>query len=126
MSFMTGLVAFGHKLESIFSWMTSPKGQQVIATGEAIVEAVVPVSIPLIDLFNEWAKKAFTIEALAVSASQSTGSGTDKEALAIASITPQVLAYAQQEGLSPRTAAQIQAANTALVAFINAMTQPAA
>ena len=126
MSFMIGLTAFGHKLESVFSWMTSPKGQQVVAAGEAIVETAVPASIPLIDLFNEWAKKAFTVEALAVAASQSNGTGPDKASLAISSITPQVLQYAQEQGLAARTAAQIQAGNDAVVAFIKAMTQPAA
>jgi hypothetical protein len=122
MSFISGVKAFGHGIEKVFGWMTSPKGQAVIAAGEAVVETVVPNSIPLVDLFNEWAKKAFTVEALAVSASQATGTGADKAALAISSITPQVLAYAQQEGLSPRTATQIQAANDAAVAFIKAMT----
>jgi hypothetical protein len=91
-----------------------------------VIETVIPNSIPLVDLFNEWAKRAFTVEALAVSAGQSSGTGVDKAALAISSITPQVLAYAQQAGLAPRTAAQIQAANDATVAFIKAMTDPPA
>jgi hypothetical protein len=44
----------------------------------------------------------------------------------MSTVTPQVLQYAQQEGIQPRTAAQIQAANDAIVAFIKAMTAPAA
>lgn len=125
MSFLSGLKVFGSGVEKIFSWFGSPSGKVVVAAGESVLEAVVPASIPIVDLFNAWAQKAYTVEALAVAASQATGTGADKAVLAISTITPQVLQYAQLEGLSPRTAAQIAAANAAVIAFINAMTAPA-
>ncbi len=117
---------FGQDIVKVFSWAASPKGQAIVATGEAIVETAFPVSVPIINLANAWFAKAYQVETLAVVASQATGTGAEKSALAIQTITPQILAYAQQEGLAPRTADQIQAANIAIVAFINAMTQTAA
>jgi len=125
MSFLSGLKVFGQDIIKVFSWAVSPKGQAIVATGEAIVETAFPVSTPIINLANAWFAKAYQVETLAVAASQATGTGAEKAALAIQTITPQILAYAQQEGLAPRTAAQIQAANVAIVAFINAMTQSA-
>lgn len=125
MSFLSGLKVFGQDIVKVFSWTMSPKGQAIVSTGEAIVETAFPVSVPIINLVNAWFAKAYQVETLAVAASQATGTGAEKAALALQTITPQILAYAQQEGLAPRTAAQIQAANQAVVAFINAMTQPA-
>lgn len=125
MSFLSGLKVFGHKIETIFSWMGSPAGQTVISAGEAVVETVAPNSIPLVNLVNAWMQKAFTVEALAVAAGQSSGTGADKAALVMQSITPQVLTYAQQSGMAPRTASQIQAANDGLITIIKALTDPA-
>ena len=125
MSIFSGLKVFGTGVEKIFAWFGSPRGQSVIAAGESALEIAVPASAPIVDLFNSWAQKAYTVEALTVVAGKSTGTGADKAALAISSITPTVLQYAQQEGLPQRTAAQIQAANDAVVKFINAMTAPA-
>lgn len=126
MSFLSGLKVFGQDIVKVFSWTQSAKGQVVVATGEALVETAVPASVPIIDLINAWFHKAYQVESLAVAAGQATGTGPDKAALAISTITPAILTYAQQEGLQPRTAAQIQAANDAVVAFIKAMTSPAA
>lgn len=125
MSFWSGLKVFGHDIVKVFSWLNGP-GKTIVATGETVLEAVLPASIPIVDLMNAWLAKAFAVESLAVTAGQSSGTGADKAALAIQTITPQILTYAQQEGLQPRTAAQIQAANDAIVAFIKAMTAPAA
>jgi hypothetical protein len=123
MSFWSGLKVFGKDIVKVFAWAGSPRGQQVIGTGEGVIEAILPISIPIVSLFNSWFQKAYTVEALAVAAGQASGTGVDKAALAIQTITPQILQYAQQEGLKDRTAAQIQAANDAVVAFIKAMTQ---
>jgi hypothetical protein len=84
---------------------------------------MLPITIPIVSLFNSWFQKAYIVEGLAVTAGKASGTGVDKAALAIETITPQVLQYAQAEGLSPRTAQQVQAANDAIVAFIKAMTE---
>lgn len=126
MSFLSGMKVFGTDMEKAFAWFGSPKGKVVVAAGEGLLEAAVPASIPVVDLFNVWAQKAYTVESLAVAASQAKGTGADKAVLAISSITPTVLQYAQAEGLPARTTAQIQTANDAAIAFIKAMTEPAA
>jgi len=123
MSFLSGLKVFGTDIEKAFAWFGSPSGKTIVATGEAVVEAVVPASTPLVDLFNAWAQKAYNVESLAVAAGQALGTGVDKAAMVSAAIAPTVLQYAQDAGLPARTAAQIAAANTAAIAFINAMTQ---
>jgi hypothetical protein len=125
MSFLTGLKVFGTDVDKAFAWFGSAKGKIVVAAGESLLETAVPATIPAVNLFNAWAAKAYTVEALAVAASKATGTGPDKAVLAISSITPTVLQYAQEEGLSPRSAAQIATANKAVIDFINAMTQPA-
>lgn len=122
MSFLAGLKVFGMDIEKAFAWFGSPKGESVIATGEQVIETALPASTPIVDLFNEWAQKAYNVESLAVAAGQGTGTGVEKAALVTTAITPTVLAYAQQVGLPAPTAAQIQSANNALVSFINAMT----
>lgn len=122
MSFWTGLKVFGTDLEKAFAWFGSTQGQAIVSTGESVLEAFLPVTIPAVNLFNQWATKAYNVEALAAAAGKATGSGADKASLALSSITPLVLQYAEQEGLSARTAAQITAANNAVIAFINAMT----
>ena len=126
MSFLSGLKVFGQDIVKVFSWAASTKGQAVVAAGEAVVETAFPVSVPIINLANAWFAKAYQVESLAVAASQATGTGAEKAAIALQTITPQILEYAKEEGLQPRTAAQIQAANAAIVAFINAMTSTAA
>ena len=126
MSFLSGLKVFGTDIEKVFTWFGSPQGKVVVAAGETVLETAVPASTPIVDLFNAWAAKAYNVEALAAAAGKATGTGADKATLAMSTITPTVLQYAQQEGLPARTAAQIQAANNAVIAFINAMTQPAA
>jgi hypothetical protein len=126
MSFLSGLKVFGTDIEKAFAWFGSPKGKVVVAAGETLLEDVVPASAPIVDIFNTWAQKAYTVEALAVAASQSTGTGTDKAALLLSTITPHVLEYVKEAGVSARTAVQIQTANDAAIAFIKAMTEPAA
>jgi hypothetical protein len=123
MSFLTGLKVFGTDVEKAFAWFGSPKGKAVVAAGEAVVEDVLPASAPIVDLFNEWAARAYNVESIAAAAGKATGTGAEKAALVDAAIAPTVIGYAQQVGVPARTAAQITAANNAVLAFINAMTQ---
>jgi hypothetical protein len=122
MSFLSGIKAFGKDVAHVLGWAGSPTGQKVIGVVETGVEAIVPASAPVVNLFNEWAAKAYTVEAIGAAAAANAVTGADKSIAVTEAIEPTVLQYAQSEGLSPRTAAQIQAANDAAVAFIKAMT----
>jgi hypothetical protein len=124
MSFLSGLKVFGHGIEKVFGWFGGPKGQVVLAAGEGVAEAL-GVPVPIINLINQWIAKIFNVESLAVAANQAKGTGADKAALVLQTITPAVIQYAVDAGLPAPTAANIEKANDALVAFINALTQPA-
>jgi hypothetical protein len=56
----------------------------------------------------------------AAGACGTTGS-TQKSALVLNAVTPQVSAFLKTQGLAPANSTQLQAANDALVAFLNAL-----
>jgi len=120
MSFSSVLSTFGKDVKKVFAWIGSPAGQATIQTGGAVVEAIDPALTGIVTLAEGWIKNAFTVESLAVAAAQQNGTSTQKAAAVMQSMTPAVLQYAQQAGLPAPTAAQIQAANNAIVAFLNA------
>jgi hypothetical protein len=109
-------------LKKVFSWLGSPQGQSVIATGEAVAEAVYPPATAIVNITNTWLQEAIKAEALAEAASANDGTGAQKAAMVISAVTPQVLSFASQNGLPAPTADKLQAANTALIAFIDAIT----
>lgn len=108
--------------KKVFSWLGSAQGQQVIATGEALAEAIYPPATAIVNITNTWLKEAIKAEALASAAGETSGSGPQKAAMVISAVTPQVLAFAAQNGLPEPTADKLGAANTALIAFIDALT----
>ncbi len=125
MSFLSGLKVFGKDIVKVFTWGASEKGQAVISESEKVLVAAVPAAKPIVDLFNYWAQKAYLIESLAVASGQATGTGPEKSAITTQNVAPEVADYVTKEGLAPRTPEQVQKANDAVIAFINAMTQPA-
>jgi len=124
MSFKTILEKIGQDAKGVLKFLGSPKGQALVGTGEALVEAEVPAATGLINLANTWFAEVFKSETIAAAAGQQTGTGVEKSAAVLAAVTPQALQFAQQQGLK-LTDAQLQAANNAIVAFANAFT-PAA
>ena len=119
-SFKTVLSEVGSDVKKVFAWVGSSKGQAVVAAGESVVETVDPALTGIINLANTYITEAVKTEALATAAGQQTGTGTQKAAAVLTSVTPAVLSYAQQAGLPTPTATQIANANTAIVAFLNA------
>jgi hypothetical protein len=107
-------------IKKVFVWLGGKQGQQVIATGEAIAEALYPPATGIISIANGWLTEIIKTEAIATAAGAEKGSGTQKSAMVIAAESPQLIAFAQQHGLSNPTADQMQKANDALVAFLNA------
>jgi hypothetical protein len=119
---MSFLSAFGNDVKKVFGWLGSPKGQAIIRTGEAVVEAIDPALDGVITLTNTWVQEIYKAQALAnaAGATGTTGS-TQKSALVLNAVTPQVLAFLKTQGLAPANSTQLQAANDALVAFLNAL-----
>lgn len=119
-SFKSILDFIGSDVKKVFEWAGSPAGQTEIKTAEGVVEAVYPPATAAIALGNVFITEAIKTQALATAAGAEAGSSAQKAAVALASATPQALAFAQQYGLPAPTAAQLQAANAAIVAFLNA------
>ena len=120
MSFTSILNTIGADVKKVFAWIGSPQEQSLIATGEAVVETVYPPATAIISIANTYLTEAIKAEALAAAAGVQNGSGTQKAAAVLNAVTPQVIAFAQQYGLAAPTSAQLNAANTAIVAFLNA------
>ena len=133
MSVKSFLSAVGGDVKKVFSFLGSPKGQQVIQTGEGLaVAAAGAIAGPgasnivgdFLGMANTWMTEIFKTEAIATAAAQQEGTNLQKATAALTAMTPQALAFAQQHGLPAPTAAQLQAANDALVAFGNAFAAP--
>lgn len=116
----------------VWAWLTSSKGQAIIAGGEGVVEAgatALGIGAPVqagIDLLNKWAAEIFKVEALSAAAAQQSGSGPQKAAAVLAAMTPEATSFATQNGLPAPTAASLNTINTALVTALNALGTPAA
>lgn len=115
------LGTLGTAFKDVFKWLGSPTGQKVIGTGEAIVEAIDPGLTGIINIANNWLTEIVKAETLATAAGEQNGSGVQKAAMVTSAVTPEILAFAAQHGLPTPTAAKIQVANDALVAFLNAL-----
>lgn len=122
MSVKTVLDKIGHGFKDVFDFLGSSKGQAIITAGEGIVETIYPGATGLINLGNKWLAEIVKTETLAAAAESQTGTGAQKAAMVLSAVTPQALQFAQANGLSAPTAAQLTAANAALVAFANAFT----
>jgi hypothetical protein len=117
---MSLLDTLGKDFKGLFAWLGSTTGQNVIKTGEALAEAFVPASAGIINLGQAWLTEIIKTQALSTAAGAQAGSNTQKAAMALNATAPQAIAFAQQYGLPAPTAAQLNEANTALVAFLNA------
>jgi hypothetical protein len=115
-SFLTKL---GQDFKGVFAFLTSTKGKAIVQLAEGVVEDIVPGAAGAINLLNSWGTEAIKTEALAAAAGEAIGTGPQKAALALQAVTPQALAFATANGLPAPTAAQLAAANDAVVAFLN-------
>lgn len=120
MSFTSVLSTIGKDVAKVFAWVGTPAAQNLIQEGEAVVEVVYPPATAIINIANTFLTEAIKVEALSAAAGQQNGSGTQKAAAVLNAATPQVIAFAQQYGLPMPTASQLNAANSAIVAFLNA------
>lgn len=116
---MSFLSTIGKDIKGVFSWLGSSKGQTVIQTAGAVVVAIDPALAGIVSLTESWITKVISTEALAVAAGQQSGSSATKAAAVLNAMQPEITKYFPNS-----TAAQLQDANTALVAFLNALGTP--
>jgi hypothetical protein len=112
-SFTSILSAIGHGLEKFFS---------VSVTVAKDAEPLVEVFFPGISaLFNTTVTAAGIAESAAISAGQQNGTGVQKLSMVLQSVESSFNAYAVANKLPVPSAAQIEAAVNAAVAFLNAI-----
>lgn len=118
------LQKLGSDFKAVFSWLGSPKGQATVLAGEALGESIAdvinPALVGLNPVINSWTQEIFKAESLAAAAGSQDGSGTQKAAMVLGAVVPQVDQFASANGLSAPAAADVTAFNTALVTFLNA------
>jgi hypothetical protein len=119
MSFWTAIKGDASKL---FGWLSSPKAQAVIKVGENVVEDVFPGATGVVNIINAFANEAIKTEGIAEAAGQAAGTGTQKAVIVLQTVTPEILAFAQQYGLPTPTAATLAQVNTAIVTALNLLT----
>jgi hypothetical protein len=114
------LSTFGKDFKAVFTWLSSSKGQTVIAAGEAIVEGAVPSAAIVINLVNSWMAKIISTETLAAAAASQNGTGAQKAAMVLQAMAPEIGKY-----FPTANATQIATINTALVTILNTLGAPA-
>ena len=121
MSFKSILDTIGNDAKKVFSFLSSSKGQAIVTTVETAVTDIDPTLSGIFTIVNSWMSEIFKTQALASAAAATTGSSTQKAAIALSSITPQVLSFAQANGLNTPTAADLSTINNALVTVLNTL-----
>ena len=112
---MSFLSTIGKDFKAIFGWLGSPKGLAVIATVGTVVDVIDPALIGITSLAESWLTKVISTEALAVAAGQQSGTGVQKAAAVLTAMQPEIDKY-----FPGATGVEIQNANAAIVAFLNA------
>lgn len=139
--FKSFLSAVGHGFVDVFKWLGSTQGQTTVTTVEGAAVAVgtainpgIGASIAGVEgLVNLALKQILSMEASAAAVGAQSGTGAQKAAAVIATLSPQSSALLQSLGVKEPTADQVQslatAISTGLVGILNAIpapTQPAA
>lgn len=112
-SFKTILDDIGNGLKKVFTI-----GTEVAKAAEPFVDIAFPGIAPL---YNATVAAVGTAETAAIAAGAQTGTGAQKLAAVVASITPVFTAYATAQGLPAPTVATITNYVNAVVATVNAI-----
>lgn len=134
--FKSFLSAVGHDFIAVFKWLGSAQGQQTIASGEAIATTVVTAVNPGVGaalagieaIVNAALKQVLSMEASAAAVAAQSGTGAQKAAAVIATLTPQAEALLKSMNVSAPTAEQVQSLASAIsngvVGILNAIPAP--
>jgi len=114
---MSILSNIGHALKVFFTGAV-----KVATAAEPFVEAVFPGTAPL---FTAITTAVGNAESNAIAAGAQNGTGPQKLALVVASVTKDFTAYEVANGITvPHTQTQIEAAVNGIVAFLNNLQAP--
>ena len=126
MSVKSVLDKIGTDIKDVFTFLSSTKGAALVDDGEELLEAIVPGAEGAITLFQNWFTEIIKTQAIATAAGAQAGSNTEKAALVLQAIGPQAIAFAQANGVSAPTAAELNTINTLLVQAFNTLGTKAA
>jgi hypothetical protein len=110
----------------VLKWLASPKGQAIEGIVETGLEVAIPQITGIVNIFNKYTTEAVKVQALAVASGAAAGSASTQKAAAVVNeVGPEVLAFAQANGLAAPTAAELLELNDLAVKFIQVF-KPAA
>lgn len=105
--------------EEVLKFLASPKGQLLETIGETALETALPQITGIINIFNKYATEAVKVETLSVASAAAPGTtSTQKAAAVVNDVGPEVLAFAQANGLAAPTAAELLQLNNLAVEFL--------
>jgi len=125
-SFSSFLKVFGSDVKKVFSWLTGPQAQTIITTGESIAIAIDPALAPILALVNVGIKEAIKIEGLASAAGQQSGTGAQKLAALVATLTPAIYSAAASLKVPIPDQQQVTEIANSVVTILNSFGPPAA
>jgi hypothetical protein len=124
------LDTIGNDAKKVFAFLGSASGQKDVAVVEGAVDTVVAAVDPLLvapieavqTLIGNWIAEAFKVQALAAAAGATTGSNTQKEAIALTGMVPQITSFLQTQGLSTtQVTSEAGIINSAVVTILNTL-----
>ena len=130
---MSFLATFGKDVKGLFAWLGSAKGQATVTAVEGVAVGVAGAVGPGASaalaggftLLNNWMTEALTVEGLATAAGQQTGTGPQKAAVALSTMTPQLAAYLNNKGYtSANVSAKALTINNLIVQLLNTLEAP--
>jgi hypothetical protein len=110
----------------VLKWLASPKGQAIKEIVETGLEVAIPQITGIVNIFNKYTTEAVKVQTLAVAAGTAAGTASTQKAAAVVNeVGPEVLAFAQANGLAAPTEAVLLELNDLAVKFIQVF-KPAA
>jgi hypothetical protein len=119
MSVKTVLEKIGEAPLEVLKFLATSKGQAVVAIGEELVETAAPMSTGIIDLLNKYGTEIIKAQALGATAAAGATTDTLKAAAVVNEVTPDVVSFAEQNGLATPTADEILKMNNLVVEFMS-------
>lgn len=119
MSVMSVLDKIAKAPLEVLKWLGTPAGQVVVGIGEAAVETAVPALTGVVNIFNKYLTEAVKVETLAVASGAAPGTTSIQKAAAVTNtVGPEVIAFAEANGLAVPTADEILKLNNLAVEFL--------
>lgn len=105
---------------TVLKWLASSQGQALTGVVETGVETVFPLATSAINIFNKYVTEAIKVQALSLGAAPGSVS-IQKAAAVVNSIGPEIVSFAQANGMAAPTAAELLTLNNLAVQFLNTL-----